>query len=432
LHGSPRRFPGHVAVYAPDVDLAIVSIRPDLADEFFGGNNNNNPTDDLALELSDTLPALQDRVHVLGFPTGGRTICVTEGVVSRIDDLPLAAPSDTILVIQIDAAINPGNSGGPALNGQGQVTGVAFCKSSDGTDDNIGYVIPSNVVRAFLGRCHPENGTYTLSPSVPYRWHSLENRSLRYYHKVPDHVHGVLLTDVSPTVPFLQKYDVLTHIDDSALADDGQVVLRHEELIQHRHLLRGKHVHETTVFTVYRNGQPLRSEPVSLSDIPNICKRWVDVDHKPDYLVLGALVFLPLSYSLMTSSHAPVRLQGTFTTWTKQWPGSWGELDGLVVLTSIFAHELSFAYERPWRLVKSYNGIPVKSLVHLRDMWNETRQQVTNQKKQQQAAAVADSTTADVTSTPAVSMERTFVRIELEDDDDIVFDVQAAMDAQAE
>ena len=59
----------------------------------------------LALELADELPALQESVHVVGFPTGGTTICITEGVVSRID-LVSASAFNNLLAIQIDAAIN--------------------------------------------------------------------------------------------------------------------------------------------------------------------------------------------------------------------------------------------------------------------------------------------------------------------------------------
>ena len=60
---------------------------------------------------------MQEAVHVVGFPTGGKTICVTEGVVSRID------MQSESLCIQVDSAINPGNSGGPAFNSKGEVTG---------------------------------------------------------------------------------------------------------------------------------------------------------------------------------------------------------------------------------------------------------------------------------------------------------------------
>ena len=63
------------------------------------------------LEFAAELPALHESVHVVGFPTGGTSICVTEGVVSRIDFIGFGK-AGTMLSIQIDAAINPGNSGG--------------------------------------------------------------------------------------------------------------------------------------------------------------------------------------------------------------------------------------------------------------------------------------------------------------------------------
>ena len=127
------------------------------------------------------LPTLQSSVHVVGFPMGGSTICVTQGVVSRIDcknyrvgytaahnpgrilvrdaascpapppcacrapphlprspapasPAPAAAPphrrhtAATLAsqVIQIDAAINPGNSGGPAFAPDGRVVRIAL------------------------------------------------------------------------------------------------------------------------------------------------------------------------------------------------------------------------------------------------------------------------------------------------------------------
>jgi S1-C subfamily serine protease len=341
LHGSSKRFPAKIAVYAPDVDLALLEIQPEFVSEFFAGGSH------LALEFADTLPALQERVSVVGFPTGGKTICITEGVVSRIDSLVISSPSDSLLVIQIDAVINPGNSGGPAFSSDGnKVTGVAFANR-----DNIGYVIPADIVRAFLGRCD-RHGVYTLSPSVPYRWHSLENRSLRLAHNVPDNVHGILLTDVSPTIsPCLQKGDVLTKIDHSEVHDDGQVKLRGDELIQHRYILRGKHEAEQTVFFVYRNGKHIKSAPCVLTHIQKIFLRWPEVDHQADYLILGSLVLLPMSDKLMKSAKAGTRLKSLFHTWDDRWPGDWEGKEGLVVLTNILAHELSFSYERVWRCV---------------------------------------------------------------------------------
>jgi len=136
-HGSTRRFPAKVVCYAPDVDLALLELLGDSEKaDFFkaedmndkeatddnDNSNNNNSIEKRrrttqSLEFATELPALQETVHVVGFPTGGRTICVTEGVVSRIDLY------SRIVAIQVDSAINPGNSGGPAFNSKGQVTG---------------------------------------------------------------------------------------------------------------------------------------------------------------------------------------------------------------------------------------------------------------------------------------------------------------------
>jgi len=309
------------------------------------------------------------------------------------------------------------------------VTGVAFFKNTSKKTDNVGYLIPADVVRTFLGRCEwkdPQNSnddnhknkspTYTLSPSVPYDWHPLENASLRLFHKVPPEIHGILLTSVSNTLEgVLQPGDVLTHIDGKALADDGQIVLRRDELIQHRYLLRGKRVDEPTLFTVFRKGlanQPC--PPCVLGNIPSICLRWIDVDYPPDYLVLGALVMLPLSWALRSHKRCGTRLIGDAISWCQKWPQDWEGKTGLVVLVDILAHELTFSYSRPWRRVTAYNGTPVLSLEHLRDLWHDSCE--------------ASKASAD----QAGNADPMFARIELDSDDDIVLDVQAAMAAESE
>ena len=145
-HGMTRRFPAKVVVYAPDVDLALLEIIGEKEkidfftcqdetneEETVDGNGDENGAKkkkrrrrSLALEFADKLPSLQDSVHVIGFPTGGRTICVTEGVVSRID-LIQGSAFNQLLAIQVDSAINPGNSGGPAFI-DGKVTGYVLIR----------------------------------------------------------------------------------------------------------------------------------------------------------------------------------------------------------------------------------------------------------------------------------------------------------------
>lgn len=457
LFGSTRRHPAKVIVYAPEVDLALLELEATPAEKasFFytpspsvqpGEKDPSTPAikqgrTSIALEFATDLPALQDTVQVVGYPTGGKTICVTEGVVSRID-----VGGDTNVVIQVDSAINPGNSGGPALNHRGQVTGVAFRKrtSSKGskTIDNIGYLIPSVVVQGFLTRIQepPEPTTTTLAPrlpsyaldaALPYTWHSLENHSLRLFHKVPDDIHGILITSVCesiiPDPKNLQKGDILTMIDGHAIADDGQVCLRGDELIQHTYWIKVKSPHEPVRLTIYRDGSHQLSDPIQLRDIPYIIPRFATVDYQPNYLILGACVFMPLSRALRDCAKCGHRLTADALLWAKKWPNEWENQKELVILSDILAHELTFSYKRAWRRVLHYNDTEVVSLDHLRQLWEASCAKEAETKTEAQDASMTSADGKEVEETSP-----RFVRLELEHADDLIFEVAAAKKAQAE
>ena len=306
--------------------------------------------------------------------------------------------------------------------------------------DNIGYLIPAVLVRAFLGRVDTEKGTYKLSGTIPYRSHSLENHSLRLAHKVPDSIHGVLITSVAdaPTGDDGNKYsqlqlqpgDILTKIDDNEVADDGQVILRGDELIQHAYLMRVKKKDEPVTFTVYRDGKHIVCDPHYLKDIRPIVPRWENVDHMPNYMILGSLVLLPAFIDMRNFRQCGHLLKADCIESYRRWPREWEGKEGLVILTEIFAHELSFSYIRPWRRVISYNGEIIKSLSHLQDLWDASCAQVTNSVEANERMDCDSGCSSG--EHPEREQEHEFVRLELEHDDDIVFEVGAAMKAQKE
>jgi len=90
-----------VVAVAPEIDLALLK----LDDESFF---DSRP----AVGRAGTLPKVKDTVMVYGFPTGGTSLSITKGIVSRIEFAAYSS-SQSGLRIQIDAAINHGNSGGP-------------------------------------------------------------------------------------------------------------------------------------------------------------------------------------------------------------------------------------------------------------------------------------------------------------------------------
>jgi S1-C subfamily serine protease len=142
--GSVQRFTATVDAVDPELDLAVLSISaPELPYLPFG--------DSEAVDSSQP-------VQVFGFPFGAQVevgkarvpdivprVSVSRGNVSakRTDD------QGNTRYLQTSATVNPGNSGGPMLDSDGFVLGVIRMKLMDG--DGIGFAIPINVVKDFLG-----------------------------------------------------------------------------------------------------------------------------------------------------------------------------------------------------------------------------------------------------------------------------------------
>ena len=80
-------------------------------------------------------------------------ISVSKGIISVDSEYITMTASDnsgevSFRVIRTDAPINSGNSGGGLYNNKGELCGIVNAKFSSSTIENIGYAIPSNVVRA--------------------------------------------------------------------------------------------------------------------------------------------------------------------------------------------------------------------------------------------------------------------------------------------
>ena len=138
-HGSARKLKCRVAFASAERDLALLEVIDDAI------------VKPPVLNFAQSLPELYSAVAVVGYPLGGDNICVTRGVVSRLDAMAYGGEGrgERLLVVQIDAGVNSGTSGGPALDERGHVAGVAF-SSYAGSADNIGYLVPASVVEAFL------------------------------------------------------------------------------------------------------------------------------------------------------------------------------------------------------------------------------------------------------------------------------------------
>ena len=280
-----------------------------------------------------------------------------------------AQGSNSLLTVQIDAAINPGNSGGPAFSDiqRGLVAGVAFSKLRSG--DNIGFIIPSPVVRHFLDEV-AQFGVFRGVAGRGFQWQKAENAALRTRHRIPAGASGVLVARLDPLAPSsapgaLRPRDILMSVEGVPIADDGTVAFRGAERLDFTHLWRQRHVGEQMRATVWRDGASLDvsfavQRPRPLVPILHT------VDATPSYYIVGGLVFLPLSvpflehgYGSSWRKNTPVKLQALLAEYRT------APDEEVVLLFQILSAELNYGYKGTSLWVTHFNGQKVRNLAQM-------------------------------------------------------------------
>lgn len=279
--GDPRRHVARVVFSGTDCDLAVLEV---MDEDFF---DDTPPVD-----FAERLPNLMDEVTVLGYPFGGDRLSVTRGIVSRIDYSTYSHSGvDQHLALQVDAAINPGNSGGPVFF-KGKVVGLAFQGIT--WADNIGFAVPLPVIRHFLDDI--EDGTYDGYPELGVGALETRNSGLRKSLSLPQNASGVVVYYVDPfgsAAGRLHPHDVLLAVDHRQIRDDGTILLDSGPVL-YSELLERKQVSDTVHFSVWRSGGQVEvAVPLRASADPFIFRNIYDTP--PRYLIVGGLVFSPLS-----------------------------------------------------------------------------------------------------------------------------------------
>ncbi len=90
-------------------------------------------------------------VVAIGRPTDAiDNSSITSGVVSAVSRRIQSTSNYSARMIQVDCAINPGSSGGALVNMYGQVIGITSAKMVATSYENIGYAIPSVIVKRIV------------------------------------------------------------------------------------------------------------------------------------------------------------------------------------------------------------------------------------------------------------------------------------------
>jgi S1-C subfamily serine protease len=339
-----------VEAIAPGIDLAVLK----LEDESFFGNRPPLPR-------ASALPQIKDPVLAYGFPTGGTSLSITRGIVSRIEFVPYGLATSG-LRIQIDAAINPGNSGGPAIS-DSKMIGLAFSHLANA--ENISYIIPNEEIELFLKGI--ATGHYDGKPGMYDELQTLENPALRPFLKLDPAVRGMIVHRPDQTTPDypLHQWDVITRINDRPIDDEGMVAVGSNLRVGFGYLIQRAARDGVVPLTIVRAGktQQLR--------MPVPAHRPLLIDSLqgayPSYFILGPMVFerATIETLALIRTHNQALVGNPLVARLGDRPDA--EREELVIIPApLFPHSLSKGYMDPTgSVVKSVNGTPVKSLAHL-------------------------------------------------------------------
>ena len=344
-----------VVAVARGIDLAILK----LDDESFF---DSHPP----VARASVLPDVREAVMAYGYPTGGNSLSITKGIVSRIEFVPYGFSSSG-LRIQVDAAINHGNSGGPVIAGD-KMVGLAFSGATNA--QNIGYIIPNEEVELFLKDV--ADGRYDGKPAMYDDIQTLENPALRDYLKLAKSVEGVVVQRPyvgDPAYP-LKEWDVITRIGDYPIDNQGMVKLGSNLRVRFQYWVQQLAQDGKLPLTIVRGGKQMAIVlPVGGARkllIPDLDGGY------PPYFIYGPIVFSRASPEFMSGMTANAALMNALAfnaspLVTRRGEQPDAQREELVVVSSpFFPHKLVTGYgNRFGSVIYSINKVPVRSLRHL-------------------------------------------------------------------
>lgn len=343
---NPNKFIARVKAACHDCDLALLTV--------------DDPTFASNIEPAQIgeLPALQDRVSVVGFPIGGEEISITEGVVSRVEIQRYSHSQRYLLSVTVDAAINEGNSGGPVFQGD-KVAGIAFQKLKKA--DNIGEMVPAPLIKSFLEGV--QKGKDPRIPGLSIRTQSLENKYLRKKVGLCNEQSGVLVSSVEyggSAWGYLEPQDVILEIAGMRIANNGTVYYQNQFRTRYDVALVGRHIGDVLTLKILRQGT-IQEISFPLKAMHYLIPR-TQHDILPTYYICGGLVFQPLTHNFISTWNrwrdAPIEFQNLY-----YFGQCTEERTEAIVLTQVLCDEINVGYEELYdQSVALINGEQPKNI----------------------------------------------------------------------
>ena len=322
-YGERKRYIAKVFAVSHQADLALLKV------EEKGFSQGVTPL------TFGTLPEVEQKIVVYGYPMGGATLSATIGVVSRVEHHTYAHSGEVFLAVQVDAAVNPGNSGGPALS-DGKIVGVVMQVISK--SQNIGYLVPVSMVEHFIEDM--KDGKYDGFADLGIGTQKLENPAMRRYYGLDDNISGKLIDKIvynSSMKSVLKEGDILTAIDGHNIENDGTVAFRKHEFTDYNYYVDTHQMGENITLDIIRDRKAMQVQGVLKNRADDVfLVKTTRYDEMPTYFIYGGYVFSPLTRNLIRSTN---RNRLRMSCLASQWQED--EKDEVVVLLKVLASDIS-------------------------------------------------------------------------------------------
>jgi len=343
-YGERKRYIAKVFAVSHQADLALLKVE----DEKFSSG--------VTPLTFGTLPEVEQKIVVYGYPMGGSTLSATIGVVSRVEHHTYAHSGETFLAVQVDAAVNPGNSGGPALS-DGKIVGVVMQVISK--SQNIGYLVPVSMVQHFIADM--KDGKYDGFAELGIGTQKLENPAMRRYYGLDDSVSGKLIDKIvynSSMKSVFKVGDILTAIDGHNIENDGTVAFRKHEYTDYNYYVDAHQMGDRIDFDIIRDRKPMKVSGIlkNVADDMFLVKT-TRYDVMPTYYIYGGYVFSPLTRNLIRSTNRNrLRMSCLASKWQEE------DKDEVVILLKVLASDISRGDNNfgMWA-IDTINGKPFKN-----------------------------------------------------------------------
>lgn len=349
-NGQPKKYLAYVDFVSHEADLAILKVEDA---SFFDGIT--------PLKVGK-LPDPLEKVSVFGYPFGGNTLSITQGVLSRVEHQFYAHAGGYLLAGQIDAAINPGNSGGPVIAGN-KIVGVVMQANTGARAENLGYFVPPSVIRHILKDA--DDAEHNGFVSLGLRTQSLESPALREAHQLKDGQSGALVVKVfegSVSDGKLFPGDVILSIDGHDVAEDRSIEFRKNQRTNFKYAMDQHHVGDIVKLSISRQGKEqmlkIKAKPSRRNYSLVLAERF---GQQPSYFIYGGVVFVPLNMNLIkrwgSSWHSKAPID--FLSARGQWRSP--EQTELVVALKVLSADVNLGFH-DWKnwVIDTINGEPIR------------------------------------------------------------------------